>query len=97
MQCCSVHSCVVMPNHVHLLLTPKIDLPKIMHSLKRYTGRRANQLLGIEGPFWQAESYDHLVKNAEEFRKIKRYIEWNPVTAGLVARPGQFPYLWCER
>ena len=98
MRCCSVHTCVVMPNHVHLLLTPAIDLPKIMHSLKRYTARLANRALGIVGqPFWQAESYDHLVKTAEEFRRIKRYIEWNPVKAGLVASPEEFPYLLCER
>lgn len=98
MQCCSVHTCVVMPNHVHLLLTPSIDLPKIMHSLKRYTARSANQALGIVGQsFWQSESYDHLVRTPEEFRRIKRYIEWNPVKAGLVARPEQFPYLWCGR
>jgi putative transposase len=97
MQCCSIHAYVVMPNHVHVLLTPKIDLPKIMHSLKRHTARFANQLMGVTGPFWQAESYDHLVRTPEEFKKIKQYMEWNPVSAGLVASPEKFPYVWCEQ
>ena len=42
--------------------------------------------------FWQDESYDHLVRNKEEFRRIQRYIENNPVTAGLVAMPAE--YAW---
>lgn len=97
MRCCSIHAYVVMPNHVHVLLTPRIDLPKIMHSLKRHTAKFANQSLGVSGqPFWQAESYDHFVRTPEEFKKIKQYIEWNPVSAGLVASPDRFPYVWCE-
>ena len=97
MRCCSVHAYVVMPNHVHVLLTPEIELPKIMHSLKRHTARFANQILGATGQsFWQAESYDHLVRTPEEFKNIKQYIEWNPVSAGLAASPDKFPYVWCE-
>jgi hypothetical protein len=43
-------------------------------------------------PFWQYESYDHLVRNDSEFGKIKRYIEGNPVKAGLADAPEMF--LW---
>ena len=47
------HAFVVMPNHVHLLITPHIAVPKLLRSLKGITGKRANQILGQTGrPFW---------------------------------------------
>jgi REP element-mobilizing transposase RayT len=55
-----------------------------MHSLKRYTARQANQLLGREGAFWQHENYDHVVRDEEEWQRIITYILNNPVKAGLV-------------
>ncbi len=79
-----------MPNHVHLLVTSKTPLPTWLRSLKGFTGHRALEMLGIRGPFWQGESYDHLVRNDEEFSRIRRYIEWNPVKAGLVSLPEEF-------
>lgn len=75
-----------MPNHIHALLTPRIALPKLMQSIKGRSAREANKILGISGKsFWQPESYDRLVRNPEEFRRIKNYIENNAVKAGLAA------------
>jgi len=52
-----------------------------------YTRRQANAILGRTGrPFWQDESFDHWVRGPEELEKIVRYIEENPVAAGLVER-----------
>jgi len=86
-----LHSFVVMPNHVHMLITPKMPVAAIMQSLKRFTGRQANRMLGLTGsPFWQDESYDRQVRGDEEFERIARYIEMNPVHAGLVSSAGQF-------
>jgi REP element-mobilizing transposase RayT len=86
-----LHAFVVMPNHVHLLLTPLIALPKLMRSLKGITAKQANEILGLTGrSFWQEESYDHLVRNGREFEKIQTYIENNPVRASLVSEPHQF-------
>jgi REP element-mobilizing transposase RayT len=74
-----------MPNHVHLLATPFVEVQKITKSLKGITAKRANSMLGLTGTsFWQEESYDHLVRNDQEFEKIQNYIEENPVRAGLV-------------
>src|SRR5690348_1495868 len=88
-----LHSYVVMSNHVHMLFTPMRPVSEIMQSLKRYTAREANKLLGLTGQaFWQEESYDRLVRGAAEFRKIARYIEMNPVKAGLAATAAAFPY-----
>ena len=77
-----------MPNHVHLLLTPLVEVSRLLGSLKGATAREANSLLHQTGrAFWQHESYDHLVRGGDEFRRIKRYIENNPVAAGLAATP----------
>jgi REP element-mobilizing transposase RayT len=76
-----------MPNHVHLLLKPHLCMSKPLGSLNAATARNANVLLQRSGPFWQDESYDHPVRNGEEFRRVQRYIDHNPVTARLVARP----------
>jgi putative DNA methylase len=87
------HAFVVMPNHVHLLITPLVDPPKITHSLKRFTARAANQVLGLTGTsFWQDESYDRLVRDGTEFEHIVAYIHANPVRAGLVAEAECFPW-----
>jgi REP element-mobilizing transposase RayT len=77
---------VVMPNHVHNLLLPKISPSRLMQSLKGVTARDANRILGRTGEtFWQAESYDHWVRDEKEWRRIAAYIEDNPVKAGLVS------------
>jgi putative DNA methylase len=88
-----LHGYVVMPNHVHLLITPRAPVSKLMQSLKRFTAREGNRILGFTGqPFWQDESYDRLVRDEGEFQRIVRYIETNPVNAGLVAMPEEFPW-----
>jgi REP element-mobilizing transposase RayT len=88
-----IHSWVIMANHVHLLITPRIGLSQLFCSLKTATATRANRLLHRTGqPFWQDESYDHLVRGEDEFRRIQRYIENNPVKACLAASPEN--YIW---
>jgi putative transposase len=84
---------VVMANHVHLLIHPKIAPDRIMKSLKGATAREANRLLGRTGEsFSRKESYDHWVRNQGEFEKIRAYIEGNPVKAGLVEKPEDYPW-----
>ena len=86
-----LHSFVVMPNHVHLLISPRIAVPKSTRSLKGITAKRANQMLGLTGkPFWQEESFDRLVRDETEFEKIRAYIEDNPVRAGLAREGTEF-------
>lgn len=73
----------IMPNHVHLLILPKVAVSAITRWLKGSTARRANHLLRRTGrPFWQDESYDHWVRNRQERDRIIAYIESNPVAAG---------------
>lgn len=93
----------IMPNHVHLVYTPlpKADgtyhaMSAIMHSLKRYTARQANLLLGREGSFWQHENYDHVVRDEAEWRRIITYVLNNPVKAGLVQHWKEWPWSYCK-
>jgi putative DNA methylase len=86
-----LHAFAVMPNHVHLLITPSVPLWKLTKSLKSTTAPRANEMLGLTGTtFWQEESYDHTVRDGREFGSISRYIEHNPVRAGLATAADDF-------
>jgi putative transposase len=88
-----LHACCIMANHVHLLLTPAASITKLTRSLKSATAAKANALLGRTGqPFWQDESFDRIVRTDDEFRRITRYMENNPVRAGLAAAPED--YVW---
>jgi putative transposase len=82
---------VIMPNHVHVLLLPEVSPSHLLKSLKGATAREANRQLGRTGQsFWQRESYDHTVRNAEEWQRIARYIKNNPVRAGLATTPMEY-------
>ncbi len=76
---------VIMPNHVHVLVRPAMEhkLPDILQAWKSFTAKEANKLLGREGEFWQPESFDHIVRNEQQLEKFSRYIQENPVKAGL--------------
>jgi|CZKN01.1.fsa_nt_gi putative transposase len=88
-----LHAFVVMANHVHLLVLPRVNPSRFLQSVKGYTAREANRLLGRTGqPFWQAESYDHWVRDDRESDRIRAYIENNPVRAGLVANAEDYPW-----
>jgi REP element-mobilizing transposase RayT len=97
---------VIMPNHVHVLVKPKLAIPAadamtdgsvslsdITKRLKGYAAREANKLLGLTGQsFWQAESFDHWPRDEYEFYRIIAYIENNPVKAGLVILAEDWPW-----
>jgi REP element-mobilizing transposase RayT len=86
-----LHAFVVMANHVHLLVTPRVVATQWLGPLKGFTAHAANKILGLHGkPFWQDESYDHLVRTGEEYRRIRSYIQRNPVKAGVVACASEF-------
>lgn len=84
---------VVMPDHVHLLLTPREgwSLPRILGDLKSVSAREVNHALGHRGSAWQDESFDHLVRDDVDWSRTRDYILHNPVVAGLVATPDTYP------
>jgi REP element-mobilizing transposase RayT len=84
----------VMPNHVHVVFQPAsgYSLEKILHSWKSFTSKEANRILGKSGEFWERESYDHLVRDAQELERIVRYVLENPVKANLK----NWNWVWCS-
>jgi REP element-mobilizing transposase RayT len=99
-----LHATVVMPDHVHMLLTPMRDqegwphtLPEILKLIKGVSARSVNKLLGGSGPVWQDESFDHVLRSDESFAEKLDYIRQNPVRGGLVKRAEDYPWLWLEK
>jgi len=88
-----LHAYAVMANHVHMLITPRVEVRKLMNGLKGVTAREANEILNRTGMrFWQDESFDHWVRSEAQFLRVKNYIEENPVKAGLVAKAEDWPW-----
>ena len=85
-----LHAWCVMPNHVHVLLTPHTPLVGILRRLKGASARAINLRLGRAGSLWQEETFDRQVRDAAGFDRILRYIEHNPVAAGLAANPADY-------
>lgn len=76
---------VVMPNHVHLVfkLLPGRSLSRTLHSLKSFTAKKVNTLLGRNGALWQREYYDRLIRDEAELERAIEYVRENPLKAGL--------------
>jgi putative transposase len=84
---------VVMPNHVHMLILPKVPVAVLMRWLKGSTAREANRILGrTRQPFWQDESYDHYLRQEGQIHRTITYIEQSPVTAGLSVSAEDWPW-----
>jgi len=79
---------VIMPNHVHALVTPlgEQTLAQIIHSWKSFTAHEINRVLGRSGPVWQDEYFDHIVRNARSLELFANYIAQNPIV-GRASRP----------
>ncbi len=76
---------VVMPNHVHVVVTPlgDHDLGEILRSWRGYTALMLNRALGRAGTFWQHEPYDHLVRDEDDMGHQIAYVLSNPARASL--------------
>ncbi|RKX70613.1 hypothetical protein DRP53_04425 [candidate division WOR-3 bacterium] len=90
---------IAMPDHVHLVfqLTGDKDLSQLMKSLKQYTGRRIRSRMGSDLRIWQAQYYEHRIRKGEDLKEIMRYCWYNPVRAGIVADPRDYPFWWKNR
>lgn len=90
----AVHSYVLMTNHVHLLMTPETDrgVSQLMQSLGRYYVRYINQTHQRTGTLWEGRYKSTLVDSDNYFLTVSRYIELNPVRAGMVEHPAEYPW-----
>jgi len=75
----------VMSNHVHLLLRPQSDLtvPQIVQGIKSVSSRKIKKLLGSKEPVWAVDYFDRYIRDENHFLATARYIERNPLRAGL--------------
>jgi REP element-mobilizing transposase RayT len=78
---------VLMPNHIHLLLKPEDTLPRQIAWIKGRTAFEANRVLKRSGSFWAKDYFDRWIRNRNECEKVIRYVERNPVKAGLCKSP----------
>ncbi len=89
---CHVHAYVLMTNHVHLLMTPASvgAIGRVLQSLGRRYVRYINDTYGRTGTLWEGRYKSHLVASDEHLLRCYRYIELNPVRAGMVATADQY-------
>jgi putative transposase len=89
---CHVHAYVLMSNHVHLLMTPQHGevIGRMMQGIGRIYVRRINDRLGRRGTLWEGRYRACLVDSERYLLACHRYIELNPVRAGLVSGPKDY-------
>jgi putative transposase len=89
-----VHEFVVMPNHVHILMTlpGEMSLEKAMQLIKGVFSFRAKKELEFRGEIWQRGFSDVRIIDEQSFEEHRAYIENNPVKAGLVNSAEEYPF-----
>lgn len=82
---CLIGDYVIMPNHVHVLMTPVKgeSLEDALRKVKGASARGMNQVLNRSGKVWKKHSFDHIVRNEEQLENYQEYIVSNPKGAGL--------------
>jgi len=100
-----LHVAVVMPDHVHMILTPLTDatraeicsLTKITQCIKGASAWAINQKLKRTGRVWQEESFDHVLRSAEGLDSKIEYVLQNPVRKGLVTDWREYRWAWLRQ
>jgi putative transposase len=83
-----LHAFVIMPDHLHLLITPQETLERAVGLIKGgFSHRLASKL-----PVWQRSFTDHRIRNAEDFEIRRNYIHQNPVHSNLASSPELYPF-----
>jgi putative transposase len=81
-----------MPDHVHLLLTPKDSLEKAVQQIKGGFSYRAKKELNWQGEVWQKGFSDHRIRDNVDWENHLEYIRMNPVKVKLCTDPNEYPY-----
>lgn len=89
---CAIHAYALMTNHVHLLLTPSENgsPARLMQSLGRRYVQYINRFYRRSGSLWEGRYKSSVVQAEDYLLACQRYIELNPVRAGMVNDPGQY-------
>jgi putative transposase len=91
---CALHAYVLMHNHVHLLVTPKeVDAAsELMRSLSSHYAQYTNRFYRRSGRLWEERHASSVVQGDGYLLACQRHIELNPVRAGIVGDPGEYPW-----
>lgn len=91
---CDLHAYVLMTNHVHFLLSPRTEqsLPKTMQMLGRYYVQYYNYRHQRTGTLWEGRYKATLIDTEAYLLTCMRYIELNPLRAGIVSHPSAYPW-----
>ena len=89
---CAIHAYVLMTNHVHLLLTPEesASTSRLFQGLGRHYVPYINETYGRRGSLWEGRYKATIVQSQAYLLTCQRYIEMNPVRAGMVDHPAQY-------
>jgi len=89
---------VVMPDHIHLLITVdgQMTVEKAMQLIKGRFSYRLKKELGYLGEVWQRGFSEVSVYDESSLKAHREYIAWNPVRAGLVNSPEEYPYCFAS-
>jgi putative transposase len=89
-----LHAFVVMPDHVHLLLTPRQDVT-LEHAVQLIKGGYSHALgtlIGRKYEVWQRGFTDHRIRGAKDFAHHENYIHQNPIVGRLTSNPAEYRY-----
>ena len=87
-----LHEFVIMPDHIHALITPQTSLEKAVQFIKGGFSYRAKKELGSNMEVWQKGFQDHRIRDASDYALHVSYIHDNPVKERYCERPEEFPY-----
>ncbi len=91
---CLLHEFVVMPNHIHVLLTPAVNtsLERAVQFIKGGSSHAIHKERDQKMEVWQEGFYDWTIRDARDWHSKVEYIRLNPVRAGLVSTPEEWAY-----
>jgi putative transposase len=89
-----LHSYVIMPEHLHAMITPgpTTSLEKAIQLIKGGSSREIGMATASKFPVWHAGFTEHQIRNSQDYANHVRYIEQNPVRDKLTHRPEEYPY-----
>jgi putative transposase len=90
----TLHAFVLMPDHVHLMLTPaqNVTIERAIQLIRGGYSHALGSLIGRSSEIWQRGFTDHRIRNSQDFAHHRNYIHQNPVTGKLVNNPNEYHY-----
>jgi len=93
-QQCAIYVYCLMPDHLHMLLSPRREGLSVLTFVEQFKGKSTNKswAVGWVGRLWQPRFYDHIVGHEESVKSIAEYVLGNPVRKGLVHEIDEWPW-----